>query len=281
MNIDLLTKALKVWQEGPKFNKEDYHASTGLLSNSFIGDFINCEYSAVIKHALKTESGFNQNFAIGHIVEAEIFEGEEGRERMIEVYKNNAISANTGKPYKWLEDTRFFAQSVIRHQKYVDLFRSEGSKYHQSLVFELLGMKWRGEVDYLNINKAAEIDLKTTADMYKKTWNESTRSKETFIESWNYFRQRALYQYGINQLFDVQVTPRILAICKKTQSVRMFRFDDQERLDSEIGLLTPIVDRIKEVIAGEDNPHQCERCALCVESEKPADYEILVSEFCN
>ena len=52
-----------------------------------------------------------------------------------------------------------------------------------------------------------------------------------------------------------------------------------ERLDSEIGLLIPIVDRVKEVIAGEDKPQQCERCATCVESESPAEYEIKVSQF--
>lgn len=322
MNHELLTEALTIWQEGPKFNKEDYHSSTGLLSNSFIGDFIKCEYSAIIQHALKTESGFNENFAIGHATEAYIFEGQSGFDKMLSKYKDEAynkklktkliegilesgVSINTKaelnklkmpeiyeacascnvdiydklNPKSWVWDSYHFAKSVTRHKKYVDLFRSEGSKYHQALVFELCGMKWRGEVDYMNLNKLAEIDLKTTADMHKRTWNEETRTKQNFIESWNYFRQRALYQYGIKQLFDKQVVPRILAICKKTKSVRMFQFDDQERLDSEIGLLIPIVDRVKEVIAGEDKPQQCERCATCVESESPAEYEIKASQF--
>lgn len=339
MNIELLTEALAIWQEGPRLDKEDYHSSTGFLSNSMIGDFLSCEYNAVIEYAIKEKQPFNQVFAIGHLVEAEIFEGEEGRKEMLVRYKDNAFTdptqaaiklyedrvilcsllnadamdeprlmPNGKKPTKpqlekferirkeygekfpeypkpieksWVKDATALAQSVTRHKKLVDLFRSEGSIYHQAMVFDLLGMKWRGEIDYLNLNKNTEIDCKTTAsDFRDKSWNDLTRCKDlTFIDSWDYHRQRAVYQFGINQLYDQMVQPRILAISKKTKSVRIFKFDDQDRLDNEIKKLVPIVDRIKEVLAGEDKPTQCEVCPRCVDAED-VNKEILTSTFC-
>jgi len=278
VNIELLTEALDIWREGPKLNEEDYHSSTGFLSNSFIGDFTKCEYSAITKYAIKEESAFNPNFATGHLVEAEIFEGEEGRTKMLERYKDN-VFGKTGKPYKWTGDSRELAQSVTRHKKLVDLFRSEGSIYHKVITFELHGFKWRGEIDYLNLNKNTEVDLKTTKDIFGKTWNEDTRRKETFIDAWNYHRQRALYQEGIKQEYDQLVQPRILAVCKKSKAVRMFKFNDQDRLIHELKILMSVTDRIKQVIDGEEVPQQCQVCPLCVESEN-VNKEILISTFC-
>ncbi len=95
MNIELLTEALAIWQEGPKFNKEDYHSSTGFLSNSFIGDFVKCEYDSVIRYAIKTESEFNEIFAIGHAAEAYIFEGAEGFNKKLAEYKDNSLGRKT------------------------------------------------------------------------------------------------------------------------------------------------------------------------------------------
>jgi len=280
MDIEKLTKALEIWRAPAFLDPEEYHNSTGFLSNSFIGDFLKCEYSAIVGYAIKEKQKFSQVFALGHLVEAEIFEGEEGREKMLKQYGNNALTKSSKLPLKWTEDASRLALSVTRHKKLAELFRSEGSIYHQTMVFNLHGMMWRGEIDYLNLNKNTEIDLKTTKDFNSKSWNEETRQKDkTFIDDWNYHRQRALYQVGIKENFHQQVQPRILAVNKTTESVRMYKFDDQERLDYEISQLLPITDRIKEVIAGEDKPKQCEVCALCVSSED-VETEILTSEFC-
>ncbi len=279
MDIKKLNEALKIWQAPAFLDPEEYHNSTGFLSNSFIGDFLKCEYSAIIGYGIKEKQPFNPVFAIGHLVEAEIFEEEEGRDKMLKLFGSDVLK-NDGTPYKWTEDASRLAKSVTKHKKLVELFRSEGSIYHQTMVFNLHGMMWRGEIDYLNLNKNTEIDLKTTKDFNSKSWNEETRQKDkTFIDDWNYHRQRALYQVGIKENFHQQVQPRILAVNKTTESVRMYKFDDQERLDYEISQLLPITDRIKEVIAGEDQPKQCEVCSLCVASED-VETEILTSEFC-
>ena len=279
MDHEKLNKALKIWQQGPQFNKENYHSSTGFMSNSFIGDFQKCEYDAVLRYAIKEKSEFNVNFAVGHLTEAYIFEGDEGFEKMVERYAENTLSKRGGGYLKWVNDALELAKSITRHEQLVNLFKSEGSIYHETLQFKLHGMDWRGEVDYLNLNKLSEIDLKTTKSNFKdKSWNEATRQKENFIEAFNYHRQRAVYQIGIRDKYDVVVVPRILAVSKTTKSVRLFKFDDQDRLDYEIQQLIPITDRIKEVISGEDAPSQCEVCANCVESENVMN-EILVSKF--
>jgi len=208
MDIELLKKAVDIWRD-PKLNEEDYHASTGYLSNSFIGDFLGCEYGAIIDHAIKPEEeNFNENFAIGHLVEAEIFEGNPGRERMLKRFKDDAVKPVTkeamrlynwkcnavrwhreGDDFKyanghrpdiqqedkfrkylekegydlpaypapeekpWVTKSHGLAESVLRHPDLKRLLRAEGSIYHQIITFNLYGLPWRGEVDYLNLNK--------------------------------------------------------------------------------------------------------------------------------
>jgi hypothetical protein len=279
MNIEKLNKALEVWQRGSQLDA-DYHKSKGFISNSFIGNFIECEYDAIIRYSLDIESEFKQAFAIGHLVEAEIFEGEEGFKKTLDKYGDH-VTQKTGKPYKWVEDCREFARSVMKHDNIMNLLRHDKGIYHKVLTFDLHGLKWRGEVDYMNIDLGVEVDLKTTADGFKdKSFNPDTRCYDlTFIDKYNYHRQRALYQYGIKQIYGVEVRPRILATSKKNMSTRLFKFDDQERLNYEIKKLSAVADRIKQVISGEEMPEQCEECKMCVQDEI-IDFEILTSEYC-
>ena len=282
MNQELYSKALEVWQAGPQANSDDYHSSTGFLSNSFISDFLHCEYNAMIKFAKvdDIDDGFNEHFAIGHLTEAIIFEGDEGRQKMLEKYGDNAINTR-GKPYSWVEKAEEYAESVLAHKNLVNLLNAEGGEYHKTLFFKLHGVDFRAEVDFMNLNKLIEIDLKTTKSNYvDKSYNKDTRQyNSTFIDDFNYHRQRAIYQAGIKSTHDVLVTPHILSVSKSTKSVRMFVFDDQERLNYEIANLAPVVDRFKEVVSGEVEPRQCETCERCVNSEV-IDFVIKTSEYC-
>ena len=283
MNHELYNKALKVWQGGPSL-KDEYHSSTGFLSNSFIGDFLKCEYGAMIdySHVIKKPESFNEAFAVGHLTEAICFEGEEGEQKMLERYEQYAFDRSK-KPKAWVRNSREYAKSITRHDNIKKLLQAEGSKYHQTLIFKLHGVDWRGEVDYLNLNKLTEIDMKTTkSSFYEKSWRNvdgKNVKDSTFIDDWNYHRQRAIYQYGINELYEVQVLSRILAVSKKNKSVKLFKFDDQERLDYEVKNLIPTVNRFKTLRDGESEPTMCKECVHCVEAEK-VETEISVSTYC-
>jgi hypothetical protein len=281
VNKELYNKALEVWQAGPNADNE-YHNSTGFLSNSFIGDFLKCEYDAVIKYAKVQDSeiGFNEAFATGHLVEAICFEGEEGKNKMLERYKEDAYM-KSGKPKAWVGHCIDYAESIMRHDNIERLLTSESSIYHRSIFFKLHGMPWRAELDYLNLNKHVEIDMKTTkAKFNDRSWNSETKTRDlTFIDEWNYHRQRAIYQHAVKLIYDEMVTPHILAVSKGNKSVRFFKFDNQDRLDYELKSLAPIVDSIKEVLDGEREPKQCESCVNCVESEV-VDFVINASEYC-
>lgn len=334
MNTELLNSALKVWQRGPKLDEENYHNSTGFLSNSFIGDFLKCEYNAVINYAFKPEEEFQDYFAIGQTVEHIIFEGHENLNEYLKRYGDKGLAPVTKKaqteyddiclahdfktmgdlfrmsngklPTKqqidklerlfkenpviskkpeptwraWVYKAVELSKTVTKHKNLVSLFRADNSDYHKIFTFEMFGMMWRIEVDYLNLNKETEIDLKTNRDFDMFEYNEDTRKKDlSFIDTHDYHRQRGIYQKGIFIKTGVHVTPRILAINKKTKSVRMFRFDDQDRLDFEIRALEPVVDRVKEVLSGETEPRQCEVCPNCVESEN-TNFEIKTSQYC-
>lgn len=281
MNKNLYNEALVVWQAGAQI-KDDYHSSTGLISNSFIGSFEQCQYGAVIDYSrILSSDTFNVNYAQGHLTEAMIFEGDAGFNKMLERYSENAYQKN-GKPYKWVEECKEFANSVLKHKNIVkNILRAESSKYHQTLIFDMFGLKWKGEIDLLNLNKLIEVDLKTTAKKFSdRSWNDSTRSRSnTFIDDWNYHRQRAVYQKGINILYDEVVKSHILAVSKANKSVRMFEFDKQARLDYELDQIEKICEEIKPVIAGEVEPKQCEECEHCVRDEV-IDFVIPVSTYC-
>ena len=148
MDHEKLNKALKIWQQGPQFNKDNYHSSTGFISSSFIGDFQKCEYDAVLRYAIKEKSEFNVNFAVGHLTESYIFEGDEGFEKMVERYAENALSKRGGGYLKWVNDALELAKSVTRHEQLVNLFRSEGSIYHETLQFKLHGMDCHGSLTH-------------------------------------------------------------------------------------------------------------------------------------
>jgi hypothetical protein len=281
LNQELYNQALSIWSKGPRLD-DDYHKSTGFLSNSFISAFQKCQYSAIIKYAgLGVKEGFNQNFAVGHLSEAKIFEGQKGFDKMLKRYESDAIGRG-GKPYKWVNDCIEYADSVLKHNSLKKLLQHKDSKYHQVLTFELHGFKWRGEVDFMNLSKKAEVDLKTTSDSFDdRSYNKETRQYDlTFIDKWNYYRQRALYQYGIKQEFDIEVIPHILAISKKNKSVRLFSFEnDQDRLDYELEQLELICQEIEEVLKGEMEPQQCETCAQCVQDEQ-INFAIDTSTYC-
>ena len=282
---DIYDKALEVWQKGQVI-KDDYHSSTGLISNSFIKAFKKCEFGAVIEYARvePSDTEFNQNYAIGHLVEAQVFEDEAGFQKMVNRYKDNIYQKN-GNLYKWAEDCRLYAESILRHDTIKRLLRSESSVYHKTVIFDLYGLKCKMEADYFNENKQIEVDLKTTAKSFsERSWNPAMNSKDkigglTFIDEHDYHQQRAFYQVGIESVYGFKPTPHILAVSKKNMSVRMFGFDDQVRLDRRIQLLKPVFEKIKEVISGEQEPEKCEECPKCVANEKITGV-IAVSQYC-
>lgn len=273
-------KALDVWNQGTRLNEDDYHSSTGMMSNSFIGAFQKCEYSAIIADTETQSENSKKCFAEGHLIEAYIFEGEEGFNKMKSHYGDFLIDSRTlnttKKELKWVNDALVTAKFMAKHPL-AKFIQSESSKYHEIITFELEGVMFRAEIDCLNLNKETEIDVKTVGYcLFDKQWN--GERKVNFIEAHNYTRQRALYQLGIKDKYDVLVTPRIYAGSKKTRSCRMFKFDDQVRLDDEIENIKPVIERFQEVLGGAE-PHKCEVCSHCVENEV-IDFEILTSSFC-
>jgi hypothetical protein len=281
MDQEIYNKALDVWQAGPVM-KDDYHASTGLISNSFIGAFQKCQYGAIIESSkiLPNDQGFKQCFAEGHLTESQIFEGNSGFEKMMVRYGDD-VYTKAGKPREWVNHCKGYAESVLRHDNIKKLLRSESSQYHKTLLFDMFGLKWKAEVDYLNLNKHVEVDLKSTKDEFsKRSWNDDQRARiNTFIDEWNYHRQRAVYQKGIESIYDEKILPHILAVSKKNKSVRLFKFDNQDRLDFEIKKIKELSETIKPILAGEQDPKQCEECEHCVRDEI-IDFAISVSSYC-
>lgn len=272
-----LENALKVWQGKPTIDANNYHSSTGYLSNSFLSAFNKCQFGALIDSVKAKDEEFNETFATGHLVEAYLFGVED---ECLARYGSDAL-LKSGDQKAWAKKAKELASSIMRHKNIMKLLTSDTAKYHEVITFELYGLPFKSEIDCLDLSKHAEIDIKTTAsDFVKKEYNPKTRKYDlTFIDAFNYHRQRALYQFAIYSKFEVKVLPRILAVSKATQSVKLFQFDDQNRLDFELAQIEITCEVFKKVLNGQE-PNRCGICETCVEHEI-IDYEVLTSSYCG
>lgn len=100
---------------------------------------------------------------------------------------------------------------------------------------ELFGVKWKGKIDCLNLERGYFIDLKTTAKLDKKYWNKQEHKWESFVAAYNYQLQMWVYQQLIKQTFGVVCQPYIV-LCRKRKflikaivSIPEYRIEEAER----------------------------------------------------
>lgn len=267
MNLD--------WFKTPIQNGS-YHDWTGFISNSFLGDFEECQFGALTKFTTPQEKEFNETFATGHAVEAKVFGGQQGFDAYLARVTEHAYM-KSGKAYAWVTKANDYADAIIRQAKIMKLLA--GGIYHQTIAFEMFGFAFKAEVDYMNVDKKIEVDLKTTASNFvDHDYNPLEKVRNlTFIDKYNYHRQRAIYREAIVSQFAFVPKQYILAVSKTTKSVKLFHFDDAERLDNELRKVEGQLEVLKDILAGEA-PLRCGICEYCVATEI-IDSAILVSKF--
>lgn len=122
---------------------------------------------------------------------------------------------------------------------------------------ELFGIKWRGMVDVLNLDKGFFTDLKTTQGIHKKYGG------LTFIEHYGYVEQMAIYRELIKQQFGKDLIPYIVAIEKNDNPLKAIIKIDERYTTPKLEEIEYNIGRIIKVKSGEEKPIACGLCDQC------------------
>ena len=127
---------------------------------------------------------------------------------------------------------------------------------------ELFGVKWRGMVDILNINKGFFGDLKTTQGIYKKY------SGLNFIEQYGYIEQMAVYRELIKQQFGVDLIPYIIAVTKEDIPDKAVIRIDKGYTDNKLQEMEFYIERFQAIKDGKVEAVGCGVCDYCKSIKK-------------
>lgn len=175
------------------------------------------------------------------------FESKEFHEEFLENHPE--ILAKTGKNKCKLKSNYLIADKEIECLETDPAFNElyQGDK-EVIVTGKLFGVKWKGKIDCLNLERGYFIDLKTTAKLDKKYWNKQEHKWESFVAAYNYQLQMWVYQQLIKQTFGVVCQPYIV-LCRKRKflikaivSIPEYRIEEAER---EIEMLQNHIELVK------------------------------------
>lgn len=168
------------------------------------------------------------------------------------------------------------AEKMIARAKRDDLFMGSLDGQHQTIAtWEMFGVQWRAMFDACDPERGTLVDLKTVRD-FEPQWNAETKMKLPFYESWNYWRQLAIYREGYKSLFGEY--PKVVAIAAVSKSshprLKVIQFDTNERFAQELDKVEMRLPEIVEYrMAANELTHlpefpNCGKCDYCAETQE-------------
>lgn len=224
-------------------------------------DFRKCEAAALAKLNGDWEPTSNPKaLLVGNYVHS-YFESEEAHQTF--KAKNEAELYSKRKPYGLLKDFKV-AYTMIERIKDEPLFNYLWHGQHEEVVTgELFGLEWKGKIDLLNVEKGYFIDLKTTAQLDKRFWNENYGGYVSFIEEYGYALQMAVYETLLEKQYGKTFTGYIYAVTKE-EIPNVAAIDIEKRKkEFELKLLEENLDRVEKVKTGQTEPEMCGKCEYC------------------
>lgn len=237
-------------------NKENYYTPEADLNTFSVSQyklFKQCEAKALAKVKGEYRQADNDAFLLGKYVHS-------WSEGTLEEFKNEnpALFSTRGATKGQLKSSFMVANKMIEtlEKDSVCMKFLEGEK-EVLIQGELFGVKWRGMVDILNINKGFFADLKTTQGIYKKY------SGFNFIENYGYIEQMAVYRELIKQQFGKDLIPYIVAVTKEDIPDKAVIRIDKGYTDSKLQEMEFYVERFQAIKEGKVEPVGCGSCDYC------------------
>lgn len=239
-----------------EISKENYYTPEADLNTFSVSQyklFKQCEAKALAKVKGEYRQADNDAFLLGKYVHS-------WSEGTLEEFKNEnpALFSTRGATKGQLKSSFMVANKMIEtlEKDSVCMKFLEGEK-EVLIQGELFGVKWRGMVDILNINKGFFADLKTTQGIYKKY------SGFNFIENYGYIEQMAVYRELIKQQFGKDLIPYIVAVTKEDIPDKAVIRIDKGYTDSKLQEMEFYVERFQAIKDGKVDPVGCGSCDYC------------------
>ncbi len=145
-------------------------------------------------------------------------------------------------------------------KKYLD------GEHQKIMTGEISGVPVKIKIDSYFPDKCI-VDLKCIKD-FKLIYNEETKSKENFIDYYDYVLQGALYQEIVRQSTGKQLPFIIAAVTKEKYPQFELLQIPQEALDLKLEFLKNYLPHIQELKQGKVEPISCGRCSYCISQKK-------------
>ncbi|KRN29213.1 hypothetical protein IV38_GL000093 [Lactobacillus selangorensis] len=234
------------------------------MSASLFKGFAACEASALAQ--LKGDWKPTSNptaLLVGNYIHS-YFESKESHEKFVDENKE-AMQTRSGAfraPYK-------HADKMIEVLEADPFFMNAYQGDKEVIVTgDLFGKKWKGKIDCLNLDKGYFVDLKTTADIHKRFWSIADHKWVSFIESYDYVLQMAVYTELIRQTFGVDCTCFIMAVSKQDPPDHAAIYIEPERFQERMEFIRDYQPRVQQILAGEIEPEACGTCEYCRTTKK-------------
>ena len=239
-----------------EISKENYYTPEADLNTFSVSQyklFKQCEAKALAKVKGIYRQADNEAFLLGKYIHA-------WSEGTLEQFKidNPELFSSRGATKGQLKSTYQVADKMIKTLS-EDKVCSNFLQGEKEVIIqgELFGVKFRGMVDILNINKGFFGDLKTTQGIYKKY------SGLNFIEQYGYIEQMAVYRELIKQQFKVDLVPYIIAVTKEDIPDKAVIRIDKGYTDNKLQEMEFYTERFQAIKEGKVEPVGCGCCDYC------------------
>jgi len=152
---------------------------------------------------------------------------------------------------------------ILKNDPLVQRIR-EGEK-EKIFTGEIGGVPFKIAVDILNIEKGYFADLKTTKDLSETYWNVKDRTRESFINKYDYKLQIAIYAEILRQNLNMSdyLDPYLIVVDKKEIPDYEVIYMGKSFIEEKLLEIKTKLPHILEVRNGEIEPIACDKCDYC------------------
>lgn len=215
-----------------------------------------CDAMALAKSRGEWQDETTEAMLLGSYVHAAV-EGtlEQFRQDHPECFKKN------GDPYAYLAKADEMIATL--EQDRMIQFVLHGEK-EVPIVAQFAGAWWKAKIDVYTPDQGRFADIKTVKAIREKYWDKKY-GWVTFLESFGYIRQMALYAELERRATGRAewLEPLIVAVSKEDPPDKEIISIDEARMRMELQEVRENVPHIMRVKLGKEEPRRCERCKYC------------------
>lgn len=243
-------------------NQKNYHSNEmnqQYMSVSQFKGFVECEAKSMAKLSGAYQEPSSNALIVGSYVHAALESDEVFEEFLAE--NSGAIFKTRGNGKYADFETADRMIETLKNDRFA-MFALEGEK-EQIYTANLWGTDWKIKVDSIHHGRKTFTDIKTTQDLHKRYWSTKYDEWVSFVESWDYVLQMAVYRRVLQENLGFTYTPYMVAVTKENYPNKAVLHFDESRFEFEYEYLEMKMERVLKVKSGQIDSVRCEKCDYC------------------